>query len=305
MTTAFINHPLFLQHKMAEGHPEQPDRLLSIQQQLVASGLDKKLHYYTAPKASIEQIKQVHTANYVDHLLKKSPQQGLSYLDSDTAMNPFTLDAALHAAGAVIYAVDLVMSEQHQSVFCAVRPPGHHAEKKRGMGFCFFNNIAVAATYALHHYHLQRIAIIDFDVHHGNGTEDIFSDEPRVLFCSSYQHPFYPYRQAQSSHSHIHNIPLASGTGSKQFKKAIKQRCFTQLHQFKPQLIMISAGFDAHKDDDVADMNLQTDDYRWITKQIKKIAEQYAQGRIVSTLEGGYKLDSLAYSVQAHIEELL
>ncbi len=304
MTTAFINHPLFLQHKMAEGHPEQPDRLVSIQKQLVASGLEKKLHYYTAPKASIEQIKQVHDSSYVDLLLKKSPLQGLSYLDSDTAMNSFTLDAALHAAGAVIYAVDLVMSKKHSSVFCAVRPPGHHAEKKRGMGFCFFNNIAIAAAYALNHYHLQRIAIIDFDVHHGNGTEDIFADEPRILLCSSYQHPFYPYRQVQG-HSHIHKMPLSSGAGNKQFRDAIKKHCLAPLHQFKPQLIMVSAGFDAHEDDKIADINLHDDDYRWITKQIKNIAEQYAQGRIVSSLEGGYNLDALAHSVQAHIEELL
>jgi acetoin utilization deacetylase AcuC-like enzyme len=305
MTTAFITHDACLLHEMGADHPEQPARLKKIQEQLISSGLNKKLQDYNAPKASISQIKQVHKSAYVDLLFNKSPVDGLCYIDSDTAMNPYTLNAAQHAVGAVIYAVDLVMSGQHEQAFCSVRPPGHHAERKRGMGFCFFNNIAVGAMHALTKYDLTRIAIIDFDVHHGNGTEDIFQDEHRIFFCSSFQHPFYPYKGDQATPEHIHNIPLSRDTSNTQFREKIEQQCLLPLRQFKPQLVMISAGFDAHEKDDASNLNLHEDDYQWLTKKLREIAREYAQGRIISTLEGGYNLDALACSVQAHIEELI
>jgi acetoin utilization deacetylase AcuC-like enzyme len=219
-------------------------------------------------------------------------------------MNAHTWDAALHAAGAAVLATDLVMSRQADSAFCSVRPPGHHATRNRAMGFCLFNNVAVAARHALEHHGLERVAIVDFDVHHGNGTEDIFSDDPRVLMVSTFQHPFYPYSGTEHPTPNMVNVPLPSGSGSQAFREAVTWAWLPALEAFKPQMLFFSAGFDAHVEDDMAMMRLVDADYAWVTQQIKAIADTYAEGRIVSVLEGGYNLSALARSVVAHIKVL-
>ncbi len=304
MSVAYISSDNCILHKMAEGHPEQPARLKAIRDQLIESGIFDQLSHYEATPATRKQIERAHDPFYVNGIYQESPEEGLRYLDPDTVMNPYTLDAAIFAAGSVIQGVDLVMSGEHKHAFCAVRPPGHHAESNRAMGFCFFNNIAVGTTHALVKYGLQRVAIIDFDVHHGNGTENILSDESRVLFCSSFQHPFYPYTEHAIETASISNIPLPAGTAGDTFRQAVQKKWLPRLDEFKPQLFLISAGFDAHEDDDMANLRLQVPDYQWITQQIVDLADMYAQGRIVSSLEGGYNLNALALSVQAHIEVL-
>ncbi|MGD8940766.1 MAG: histone deacetylase family protein [Gammaproteobacteria bacterium] len=305
MTIALISHPECEQHNMGAGHPERPERLGAINDRLIASGLGILLHHYDAPLATREQLLRVHDAKYVDSIFNQSPQPGrLAWIDPDTAMNEHSLNAALRAAGAVVLGVDLVMSAKEQCAFCNVRPPGHHAEHNRAMGFCFFNNIAVGAAHALQQHQLQRVAIVDFDVHHGNGTEDIFRTEPRVMLCSTFQHPFYPYSGGDTHLPNMVNVPLPAGSRSKQFREAVEQYWLPALSKFKPQLVMISAGFDAHCDDDMAGLCLVDEDYAWITRHIKNIAAKTAQGRIVSTLEGGYELNALARSAHAHIAVL-
>ncbi|WP_455205810.1 histone deacetylase family protein [Kaarinaea lacus] len=310
MTIALISHLDCAKHSMGDGHPERPQRLSAINDRLIASGLNIVLHHYDAPLATREQLYRVHDKNYVDEIFRQAPQPSeetgrLVWLDPDTAMNNYTLTAALRAAGALILGVDLVMSGEANAVFCNVRPPGHHAEHNRAMGFCFFNNVAVGAAHAMAEHALQRVAIVDFDVHHGNGTEDIFRNEPRVLFCSTFQHPYYPYSGAETQLVNMVNVPLAAGTRSQGFRDAVEQYWLPALHRFKPQLILISAGFDAHQEDDLAGLNLTDEDYAWVTIRIKNIAAQYAQQRIVSTLEGGYALNALGRSATAHINALL
>jgi acetoin utilization deacetylase AcuC-like enzyme len=233
-----------------------------------------------------------------------SPQQGVIHLDPDTIMTPYTLEAALRAAGSTILATDLVMTGRVENAFCNVRPPGHHATRDASMGFCIFNNIAVAAAHALAQYNLERVAIIDFDVHHGNGTEDIFKDDNRVMLCSTFQHPFYPYSGADSSNAHIINVPLPARTDGQVFREAVMSHWLPELTQFKPQMIFISAGFDAHREDDMANFGLVEADYIWVTQQIKSVAAKHAQRRIVSVLEGGYALHALGRSATAHIRVL-
>jgi len=305
MTLALISHPDCLKHDMGAHHPEAPARLKAIKDQLVALGLDMLLCHYDAPLASLKQLLRVHDQNYVDHIFSLSPEQDLIWIDGDTAMNPFTLDAAQRAAGAVVMAVDMVLSDEVTTAFCNVRPPGHHAERHQAMGFCIFNNIAVGAAHALEKHGLERIAIVDFDVHHGNGTEDIFKDDPRVLFCSSFQHPFYPNMGANTISEHMIKLPLPAGTDSLAFRSAIKEKWLGAIERFQPELIMVSAGFDAHAEDDMANFNLEEADYRWITVKLKEIAERHCHGRIVSTLEGGYNLSALGRSVAAHIDALI
>jgi len=305
MSVAYITHSACRRHDMGEYHPEQPARLDAINDRLIASQLMLFLQHHDAPKATREQLLRVHDQHYVDQVFELSPEEGLEWLDGDTAMNPYTLRAALHAAGAAVKAVDLVLTGSSRTAFCAVRPPGHHAERARGMGFCFFNNVAVGAAHALAEHGLQRVAIVDFDVHHGNGTEDIFSGNPQVLCCSTFQHPFYPY---SGSDSHVHNIinvPLAAGTDGAAFRQAVTERWLPALHEYEPQLILISAGFDAHREDDMGQMNLLEFDYAWVTSQLVEVARRHSAGRIVSTLEGGYHLLALARSVNAHIESLM
>jgi len=305
MPIALISHPDCALHEMGDHHPECPARLGAIQDQLLSSGLDFVLMHHDAPQASREQLCRVHDPEYVDGIFHKAPTEGRAWLDPDTSMNAFSLAAALRAAGAVVLGVDLVMSGQSSAAFCNVRPPGHHAERDRAMGFCIFNNIAVGAEHARQAHQLKRIAIVDFDVHHGNGTEHIFHDQPDVLFCSTFQHPFYPNTGVEADSAHIVNVPLAAGSDGALFRSAVESHWLPRLHAFKPELILISAGFDAHIDDDIAGLCLTEKDFAWVTSEIRKIADTYAGGRIVSSLEGGYDLSALGRSAAAHINALL
>lgn len=305
MVTALISHPDCLLHEMGDFHPEQPARLRAITAAINNSELPKKIKNYAAPLATREQLLRVHRAEYVEQIFQLSPLQGYQQLDPDTAMNPYTLQAALRAAGANVYAVDLIMQKEINNAFCSVRPPGHHAEQAHAMGFCFFNNIAVGVAHALAAYHLNRIAIVDFDVHHGNGTEDIFKTETRVLLCSSFQHPFYPFSGTSDQQKNKLILPLAAHTSGNEFRQKIREQWLKPLRDFQPELIFISAGFDAHAEDDMANLLLVEADYAWLTKEIRKIADQSAEGRIVSSLEGGYALEALGRSVVAHIRELI
>lgn len=305
MTISFISHSDCALHDMGDHHPESPARLSAIEDQLLISGLDSVLRHHDAPLATREQLYRAHDANYVEQIFQRSPQQGQIWLDQDTTMNTHTLSAALHAAGAVVLAVDLVMTDKSNAVFCNVRPPGHHAEYAKAMGFCLFNNIAVGAAHALHHYQLQRVAIIDFDVHHGNGTEDIFQNNSQVLFCSTFQHPLYPDTAIKNRADNIVSVPLAANSTSQDFRDAVTTHWLPRLEAFQPELLLISAGFDGHIEDDISDLKLVEQDYAWVTTELKTIADKYSKGRIVSTLEGGYSLSALGRSVVAHINALL
>ena len=289
---------------MGAHHPESPDRVAVIEDHLLATGLLDHLVSHAAPKATREQLLRVHDGDYLDSIESASPHSGIAHLDPDTAMNPHSLTAALRAAGAVVMATDSVIRGEAENAFCNVRPPGHHACRKRAMGFCFFNNVAVGAAHAIEVHGLQRVAIVDFDVHHGNGTEDIFSGDRRVMMVSTFQHPFYPYSGTQGRSERMVNIPLAAYSSGVEFRNAVVNDWLPALHGFAPQMIFISAGFDAHRDDDMASLGLVESDYAWVTEQIVNVAERYAQGRIVATLEGGYNLGALARSVGAHIRAL-
>lgn len=301
MATAYITHPACLEHNMGYEHPESPARITAIQDQLVATGILSHVQQYEAPRATFEQLARVHPAHYIRGVEAAAPKRGLINLDPDTLMNPYTLEAAYRAAGAVVLATDLVMAGEVNNAFCNVRPPGHHATPEEAMGFCFFNNVAVGAAHALAQYSLERVAIVDFDVHHGNGTEAAFRNEARVLFCSTFQHPFYPYSGADSGNEHIINVPLAAQTDGTTFRAAVNEHWLPALEAFQPEIIFISAGFDAHREDQMARLNLVEADYVWVTEQIMTIAAQYAQNRIISVLEGGYALFALARSAAAHV----
>ncbi|HOY70960.1 MAG TPA: histone deacetylase family protein [Methylotenera sp.] len=302
MRTAYISHPEFLKHDMGPDHPECPARMYAISDQLIASGILDYLNHYEASKVGKEILALAHNVDYIDWVYQNAPSDGLIDLDGDTLMNPYTLDAALYATGAVVNAVDLVMSGEVNNAFCNIRPPGHHAKRNGASGFCIFNNVAVAAAYALEYHGLQRVAIADFDVHHCDGTEDIFRDDPRVMLCSTFQHPFYPFCGAESSNDHIINVPLAAGTNGEGFRSAVEAHWLPALARFEPQLILISAGFDAHREDDMGGLALNEKDYLWVTQQLKKIAAQFCHKRIVSALEGGYELHALGRSVMTHVK---
>lgn len=305
MTIGYITHPDYLLHDMGAGHPESPARLRSISDRLIACGLDAALVHYDAPRVTRQQLLRIHDPGYLDALARRSPGTGVAWLDGDTAMNPYSLLAAERAAGAAAMAVDLVIARRHTRVFCAVRPPGHHAERNRAMGFCFYNNVAVAAYQALEEHGLSRVAIVDFDVHHGNGTEHIVAGDNRVLFCSTFQHPFYPHSGAGPSAENVINVPLPAGAGGAAFARAVDEHWLPALQDFAPELVLISAGFDAHQADDMAGLAFVDSDYAWVTGELCGIARSSAQGRIVSLLEGGYDLHALARSVEAHLKAML
>ena len=271
---------------------------------MIAAGLDLYLSFHDAPTATLEQIARVHPMDYVRSIAESAPQSGIVHLDPDTAMSAGTWQAVLRSAGAGILATDLVMSGQVENAFCSVRPPGHHAERAKAMGFCFFNNIAIAATHALEAHGLDHVAVVDFDVHHGNGTEDIFAGDPRVLMVGTFQHPFYPYSGTDAPAANMVNVPLPAGTRSDAFREVVAEVWLPALRRFAPEAIFISAGFDAHYEDDMASFGLVEADYAWVTRQIKAIAAESAQGRIVSMLEGGYALSALGRSVTTHVKEL-
>ncbi len=305
LPTAYITHPSSLLHDMGPYHPECPERLHAIGDRLIAAGLDPYLRHYTAPAATREQLARCHDDAYIDTIEEASPAAGLRFIDPDTALCPHTLEAAHHAAGALVLATDLVARGECRRAFCAVRPPGHHAERTRAMGFCLFNNVAIGAAHALAAHGFERVAIVDFDVHHGNGTEDIFSGDERVLMVSTFQHPLYPYSGTENVAANMVNIPLAPGSASQEFRDAVRERWLPALERFQPQLIYVSAGFDAHREDPLAGLKLTEADYAWVTRELVAIAHKHAQGRIVSTLEGGYALSALGRSAAEHIRELI
>lgn len=302
--TAFISHPDTLLHVMDGNHPESPARITAIKNAVLASDLKQKLQFYDAPAATKAQLERAHNSDYVEHIYKIAPKAGLVRLDGDTAMGPMSLTAALHASGAVVLATDLVMAGKADNAFCCVRPPGHHAGRANSAGFCIFNHVAVGVARALAHYKLKRVAIIDFDVHHGDGTEDIFKNNPNVMLCSTFQHPFYPHRGANTRTKNMINVPLPAKANGADFKKAFETEFKSALEAFKPEIIFVSAGFDAHENDPLADLALTTSDYVWITEFIKEIAKESVKNRIISSLEGGYHLPSLAESAWAHINAL-
>jgi acetoin utilization deacetylase AcuC-like enzyme len=304
VTTGYLTHAACNAHEMGSWHPESPERLAAINDHLIAVGILPHLQEIAAPQAPRAALTRTHTARYLDTLQASVPERGYVSLDPDTSMNPATYAAALHAAGAVIEATDRVMRGELANAFCAVRPPGHHARPGAAMGFCFFNNIAVGARHALAAHGLERVAVVDFDVHHGNGTEEMLSDDMQVLMTSFFQHPFYPYSGTEHPAANMVNVPLPAGTRGDVVRQVVDDVWVPRLEQFKPQMIFISAGFDAHREDDLGQMGLVEADYAYITWRIMEVAHRHAQGRIVSSLEGGYSLSALARSVAAHIKTL-
>jgi acetoin utilization deacetylase AcuC-like enzyme len=303
MATGYYTHEACHRHEMGEWHPESPARLAAIAEYLHATGLESEMTQREALPAAREDLLRVHPERHLDRLLALHPETGHAEVDPDTSLNPHTLDAATRAAGAVAAAVRAVLAGEFRNAFCAVRPPGHHAESAIPMGFCFYNNIAVGAHVALD-AGLERVAIVDFDVHHGNGTVDIFREDQRVLVCSSFQHPFYPGRLHDVDRPNIVNTPLDAGTRGAEFRRRVEHDWLRALDAHRPQLLLVSAGFDAHKRDPLGGLELEESDYRWVTELIADVAARHAEGRIVAALEGGYDLDALARSVDTHLQVL-
>src|SRR5258706_4470321 len=304
MATAILTHPDCVRHEMGEGHPESPMRLKAILAALESSGLGAKLTMHEAPPAEREHLERVHHAEHVQMVFETAPERGYAYLDPDTSMNPKSLSAALRAAGAVVRATDMVIGGEASNAFCAVRPPGHHATPQRPMGFCIFNNVAIGAMHAIERHGLERVCVLDFDVHHGNGTEDAFHEDPRVMLCSTFQHPYYPYCGADSGNEHIVNVPLPAMTDGRGFREAVERFWLPALESFGPQMVFVSAGFDAHRDDPLAYLKLDDADYRWVTEKLMDVAHRHAKGRVVSTLEGGYNTEALGRCVVEHVRVL-
>ena len=302
--TAFISHPDTLLHIMDGSHPESPARITAIKNAVLASFLKQKLSFYDAPEASKTQLKRVHTDAYIERIFKIAPLAGLVRLDADTSMGPMSLSAALHASGAVVLATDLVLNGKVDNAFCCVRPPGHHAGKANSAGFCIFNHVAVGVAHALSYKNIKRVAIFDIDVHHGDGTEDIFKDNPNVMLCSTFQHPFYPHSGTNSRSQNMINVPMPAKSNGEDFKKVFNTIFKPAVDAFKPDIVFISAGFDAHVNDPLADCALTTQDYSWISQFIKNIVKNHCQNRLISSLEGGYHLPSLSESALAHVEIL-
>ena len=304
MTTGFFSHDDCMKHNMGAEHPECPERLAAITSYLADTGLGQDLDWVRPDEATRDQLQTVHPERYLNQLDLMQPTRGRVYTDPDTAMMPDTLRAARLAAGASIEAVDMVLSSQLTNAFVCARPPGHHAERSKSMGFCFYNNIALAAMRALNFHQLERVAIIDFDVHQGNGTVDIVGGDERILMCSSFQHPFYPHSHVHRQAENIINTPIQAGTPADEYRKIVEAAWLKRLQDFRPQLVLVSGGFDGHRLDPMAELNLEVEDYRWLTEMITSVASDHANDRIVSTLEGGYHLRALAESVNAHLEVL-
>jgi acetoin utilization deacetylase AcuC-like enzyme len=307
MSTLLLSHPACLDHLTPPGHPERPDRLRAIEQALE----DERFHMLAreqAPRAPLEIVTLAHPMEYVEAIRNASPAEGMVQIDADTSMSPGSFEAALRGAGGAMRAVDEVMNQKAANAFVAIRPPGHHAEVARPMGFCLFNNAAIAVRYAQNRYQVERVSIVDFDVHHGNGSQAIFWSDKTVMYCSTHEMPLYPGTGAISErgeHNNIVNAPLSAGDGGDVFREAFESVILPRLREFKPDILVISAGFDAHTRDPLANLNLVEADYAWVTKKLMEIADASAQGRIVSLLEGGYDLQGLARSVAAHVTALM
>ncbi len=307
MTTLLISHPACLAHDMGEGHPEQPDRLRAVERALESENF-QMLARDIAPRAEISAIARVHPLDYIEALRAATPTQGHTVIDQDTSMSPGTFEAALRSAGGAVSAVDEVMTRKVRNAFVATRPPGHHAEVATPMGFCFFNNVAVAARHAHSTYGAERVAIMDFDVHHGNGTQHIFWDDPSVLYASTHEMPHYPGTGSigeRGAHDQIVNAPLRAGDAGDTFREAIEVAILPRITEFAPDLIIISAGFDAHRRDPLGNINLVEADFVWVTRRLMEIAQKRCGGRVISVLEGGYDLEGLARSVAAHVTTLM
>lgn len=309
--TGLVYHPAYLEHDMGAGHPESPDRLRAIMQRLEQSGTAAQLTKIAPRKAEDEWITQVHTPGYVAALKQHAPTSGRVSLDPDTSMSPGSLNAAYFAVGGALAGVDSIMSKQADHVFCAARPPGHHAEAGRAMGFCFFNNVAIAGRYVQKKYGLKRVLIVDWDVHHGNGTQHSFEDDPSVLYFSTHQYPHYPgtgratERGRGAGEGFTINVPMEAGEGDEEYHAIFIKVLIPAADEFKPEFVIISAGFDAHKDDPLASMALTEAGYTDLTNIVARLAKRHAHGRILSCLEGGYNLAALAASVDSHIKALL
>jgi acetoin utilization deacetylase AcuC-like enzyme len=307
MTTLLLSHPACLDHLTPPGHPERPDRLRAVNQILAETRFDSLVRV-EAPEGSLDDVTLCHSEPYVTELRKVAPASGLVYIDGDTSMSPGTWEAVMRGVGGAVAATDAVMTGNHNNAFVAVRPPGHHAEKATPMGFCFFDNAAIAARHAQRKYGITRAAVIDFDVHHGNGTQDIFWADKSVMYCSTHQMPLFPGTGAsgeRGEHDTIVNAPLRPEDGSAKFRAAFDNLILPQLKKFAPELVIISAGFDAHRRDPLANINLDAGDFGWVTQKLMDIADTSAAGRIVSVLEGGYDLQGLQESVAAHVTALM
>lgn len=311
--TGYYSHRDCWLHEMGSVHPECPARLDAIEDRLLISGVMDALKRFDAPKASVFDLELAHSRMHVaalrgmDLLLRDeilAGGDGYTQIDQDTSINQHTWNASLRAAGAVLAATDAVMTGELQNAFCAVRPPGHHAERNKPMAFCFINNVALGAKYAIHRHRVKRVAVIDFDVHHGNGTEDILAGDDRALMVGFFQHPFFPFSGDKPKASNICNIPLPANTKGPEMREAVEMLWLPRLEEFKPELIFISAGFDAHWEDDMGQMALNESDFAWLTQLVKNVADRHAKGRIVSSLEGGYIPDALARCVEAHLRVL-
>ena len=304
MTTTLLTHADGLKHVTPPGHPEQVARLERVWAALASKDLARE----EAPLATNEDLRRCHPQAHIDHIKASEPAQGIIQLDADTWMSPGSLNAALRGVGAALRATDLVLAGDTQNAFCAMRPPGHHAETEKTMGFCLFGTAAIAAKHALDHHGLSRVAVVDFDVHHGNGTQDLLWDEPRTLFVSSHQFPLWPGTgpaDETGAHDNVLNVPLEPMTDGATFRATYEDTVFPRLDAFAPELVILSAGFDAHRDDPLAQLNLVEDDFTWITQRLCDIADKHCQGRVVSVLEGGYHLDALASSTSAHVDVLI
>ncbi|MGM4989860.1 histone deacetylase family protein [Tardiphaga sp. 841_E9_N1_2] len=307
MTTLLLSHPASLDHLTPPGHPERPDRMRAVAQALSEDRFNALVRG-DAPEGNLDVVSLCHDNHYIDELRHVAPSSGLVYLDGDTSMSPGTWEAVMRGVGGAIAATDAVMKGEHSNAFVATRPPGHHAEHNKPMGFCFFDQAAIAARYAQRTYGITRAAVVDFDVHHGNGTQDIFWADPTVMYCSTHQMPLFPgtgASQERGEHDTVVNAPLHDGDGSAKFRSAFDNLILPQLQKFAPELLIISAGFDAHRRDPLASLNLDAEDFGWVTRKLMDLADSTAGGRIVSVLEGGYDLQGLKESAAAHVSALM